>query len=172
MPPTLSSAPDLPTSDMKTWCGDPHATWHHPAWAAMLFVLMLLLSPIARAHTEFGSQIDVDHALIEARDNMSGVLKFRIHNNTGSVIHLLRVETPIASGSRIMFDAGDGRQLQLDSLGVKPEQVLDFTTSHMWVELTGLRETLRNGMHVPLRLIFNAGQWVDITGDVGTHHDH
>jgi copper(I)-binding protein len=125
-----------------------------------------------RAHTEFGPQIDVDHALIEPRNGTSAVLKFSIHNNTGSIIHLLRVDTPVASGSRIMFNAGDGRQLQLDSLGVKPEQVLDFATSHMWVELTGLRETLRNGMHVPLRLIFNAGQWVDVIGDVGAHHDH
>jgi len=71
-----------------------------------------------------------------------------------------------------MFNAGGGRQLQLDSLGVETEQNLNFATSHMWVELTGLRETLRNGMHVPLRLIFNAGQWVDVVGDVGAHHDH
>lgn len=138
----------------------------------MLFAIVLLLPPVVRAHTEFGPQIDVDHALIEPRNSTSAVLKFSIHNNTGSIIHLLRVDTPVAAGSRIMFNAGDGRQLQLDSLGVKPEQTLDFTTSHMWIELTGLREKLRNGMHVPLRLIFNDGKWVDVIGDVGTHHDH
>jgi len=71
-----------------------------------------------------------------------------------------------------MFNAGGGRQLQLDSLGVETEQNLNFATSHMWVELTGLRMTLRNGMHIPLRLIFTSGQWVEVVGDVGPHHDH
>lgn len=138
----------------------------------MLFVLVLLFPPAVRAHTEFGPQIDVDHALIEPRDGLTAILKFRIHNNTGSIIHLLRVETPVATSSKIMFNAGDGRQLQLDSLGVKPEQTLDFATSHMWVELIGLHEVLRSGMHIPLRLVFTAGQWVDVIGDVGAHHDH
>ncbi|MEL3891711.1 copper chaperone PCu(A)C [Ferrovibrio sp. MS7] len=172
MPLKLNSVSFQVTSRMKVWRDHHHVPRRHAAWALMLFVLVLLLPPAVRAHTEFGPQIDVDHALIEPRNGTSAVLKFSIHNNTGSIIHLLRVDTPIASGSRIMFNPGDGRQLQLDSLGVKPEQALDFATSHMWVELTGLRETLRNGVHVPLRLIFNAGQWVDVVGDVGPHHDH
>lgn len=145
----------------------------HAAWSLLLLGLALLLPTTVRAHIDFGPQIDVDHALIQPKqDGSSAILKFNIHNNTGSVIHLLRVETPVASGSRIMFNAGDGRQLQLDSLGVKPEQTLEFATSHMWVELTGLRQELHNGMHVPMRLIFTSGQWVDVIGDVGPHHDH
>ncbi|MBP7065154.1 copper chaperone PCu(A)C [Ferrovibrio sp.] len=172
MPSKLSSVLIRLTNCMKACRISLHASWRHTTWALVILILVPLLPTAVRAHTEFGLQINVDHVLIEPRDGTSAILKFSIQNNTRSTIHLLRIETPVASGSRIMFNSGDGRQLQLDSLGVETEQNLNFGTSHMWVELTGLRETLRNGMHVPLRLIFNAGQWVDVVGDVGAHHDH
>lgn len=172
MPSKLSSVLFRLTSRMKVWLISLHAAWRHATWALVLLALTLLLPTAIRAHTEFGPQVDVDHVLIEPRDGTSAILKFSIYNNTGSIIHLLRVETSVASGSRIMFNAGGGRQLQLDSLGVETEQNLNFATSHMWVELTGLRMTLRNGMHIPLRLIFTSGQWVEVVGDVGPHHDH
>ncbi len=139
----------------------------------IVLAIMVAIAMPASAHTDFYGLVDVDHALIQPVNGTDrAILKFRIRNNTGSVIQLLGVETPIARASRIMFDAGDDRSLPLASLGVKPEQTLEFASSHMWVELTGLTRALISGMHVPLRLRFAGDKVIDVEGDVGIHHDH
>ncbi len=139
-----------------------------------LVALASLLAPLpAVAHTDASFAVDVDHALLEpAKTGNTAIVKLRIHNNMTQPIRLLAVETPVAEGSRMMIAAGAGRALPLDSLSVLPDESLNFATSHMWIELFGLKRSLTAGMHVPLRLLFGPDHWVDVVADVGAHHDH
>lgn len=139
-----------------------------------LVALATLVAPLpAAAHTDAGFAIDVDHALLEpAKTGNTAILKLRIHNNMTQAIRLHAVQTPVAEGSRMMIAAGGGRALPLDSLSMLPDESLDFATSHMWIELFGLKRPLTAGMHVPLRLLFGQDHWVDVVADVGAHHDH
>lgn len=139
----------------------------------MAILASVAFTPPAQAHTDYYGLVDVDHVLIQpVKGTSTAVLKFRIQNNTSSVIQLLGVDSPISRNSQIMFNAGDGRNLPLGSLGVKPEQTLEFASSHMWIELSGITQTLMPGMHVPLRLKFTDGKVIDVVGDVGGHHEH
>lgn len=139
-----------------------------------LVALASLLAPLpAAAHTDAGFAVDVDHALLDpAKAGNTAIVRLRIHNNLTQAIRLLAVQTPVAEGSRMMIAAGHGRALPLDSLSVLPDESLDFATSHMWIELFGLKRPLTAGIHVPLRLLFGPDHWVDVMADVGAHHDH
>lgn len=95
---------------------------------------------LAEAHTDHASLVAVDHALLHpAKIGDNAILKLRIQNRSTQIIHLLRIETPVATGSRIVFDDGKGRVGFLDSLAIRPGDDLDLGSSHMWVELVRRR---------------------------------
>lgn len=146
-----------------------------PDIVGVLFALAFVLffsAPVA-AHTDFSYQVAVDHALLRpAKAGDNALLKLRIQNRGTSIIHLLRVESPITTGSRIIFDDGRRRSGSLESVAILPGEELDLASSHMWIELLELTEPLRDGQHVPLRLVFAFAGWVDVTADVGAHHEH
>lgn len=146
-----------------------------PQVLGLLFALVFgfFFSAPAAAHTDFSDQVAVDHALLgPAKAGDNALLKLRIQNRGTSVIHLLRVESPVTSGSRIIFDDGRRRSGSLDSVAIRPGEELDLASSHMWIELLELTEPLVLGQHVSLRIVFAPAGWVEVTADVGAHHEH
>lgn len=141
----------------------------------LLFALgfAFFLSTPAAAHTDFSYQVAVDHALLRpAKAGDNALLKLRIQNRGTNIVHLLRVESPVTRGSRIIFDDGRRRSGSLDSVAIRPGEELDLASSHMWIELIDLMEPLIDGQHVPLRIVFAPAGWVEVTADVGAHHEH
>lgn len=158
---------------LLTFLADPRLAVTRAVVVAILLLFGLTTAQFAQAHTDYESLVAVDHALLRpAKAGDSAVMKLRIQNRGTGVIHLIRVETPVATGSRIVFDDGRGSLGYLESLAIRPGEELDFASSHMWIELTGLKQPLVNGDHVELRIVFAPDGWVNVVADVGAHHDH
>lgn len=86
------------------------------------------------------------------------ILRLRILNETHSHMHLLGVATPLAKGSQIIGRISDHQTARLGSIGIPPDDALDLTTNHLWIELGPLSQEFRQGDLIPIELVFVRGR--------------
>lgn len=92
------------------------------------------------------------------------IVRFRIVNDGRDPVHLLDVETDLASESQIVARTSDRETTVLESVGIRADSELDLTTNHMWIELEGLTRAVAAGETFPLDLVFMRGRF-----DVDAH---
>lgn len=95
---------------------------------------------------------------IPASEAGKTVLRLRILNQTHSPLHLLGVATPLAKDSQIIGRISDHQTARLGSIGIRPDDMLDLTTSHLWIELGPLSHEIRQGDLIPIELVFVRGR--------------
>jgi copper(I)-binding protein len=93
-----------------------------------------------------------------ANEAEQAILRLRILNETHSPMHLLGVASPLAKGSQIVGRISDHRTARLGSIGIRPDDMLDLTTSHLWIELGPLSREIRQGDLIPIELVFVRGR--------------
>lgn len=93
-------------------------------------------------------------------------IEFRLINDSASSIVLLGATSPVARQSQLIGRIGNSETAQFDSISVPKQEVLDLTTSHMWLELKPLRQPLLPGDVIRLTLIFTHGE---LSVDVHVH---
>ena len=118
------------------------------------FLLGVLAGVPAMAHEEAVGRIQIDHPwALPAPAGGTTQLYMTIRNDGSRSVHFFGLKTPIAAASRIMF-ASPGKVGTLASITIEAECTLGLGSSHMWIELSGLKQALRIGDSFPATLEF------------------
>lgn len=96
------------------------------------------------------------------------ILHFRVINEGKNLTRLLSVETPVAIKARIMGKTENRKPVIYNSIRVREDSALDFTTNHLWIELSPLSLSINAGEIFPLELIFINNR---VRVDVHVHHN-
>jgi copper(I)-binding protein len=83
---------------------------------------------------------------------------FRIDNFSGRNLQLMGVNSDAAETTLVLVRRGGTGGRIANTVLVMQDETLDLRTSHMWVELRGLKSEVREGDLVPLELIFARGR--------------
>lgn len=126
------------------------------------WVLALSLVSFALAGTASADQLPHHHGQViveevsatPASTGNRSILRLRLTNDGYNHTHLLGVETPVAAEAWIVARTGDTETTILESITVPPEEALDMTSDHMWIELGSLKRTVELGETIPVELIF------------------
>ena len=81
-------------------------------------------------------------------------LRFTLENDLSRPFHLLEITTPVANKAVIVGRTGPEETTVMESAFIPSEGVLDLNTSHLWVELSGLKRKLAAGENFPIELDF------------------
>src|SRR3546814_6876863 len=73
-------------------------------------------------------------------------------------MHLLGVATPLAKDAHLVGRISDHKTARLGSIGIRPGDALDLTTSHLWIELGPLSQGFTQGDLIPIELVFVRGR--------------
>lgn len=93
-----------------------------------------------------GNRIQVENAYATSGPAGSSTeVRFRLVNDSGTTVVLLGVSSLIAQNSRLVARIGTLDVTELESISVPAGEVLDLTTSHLWYELSPLRNKLEAG---------------------------
>ena len=87
----------------------------------------------------------------------SSRLRFILENESSSALTFIGVDSPVAEDStiRVRIDATD--YATLESYSLKSGAILNFDTTHLWVELDALSQPLVSGDLIPISLKFVTG---------------
>jgi len=117
----------------------------------VLFAAGALNFPVGHAYADapplsLGNQIQVENAYVTSGPAASSTeVRFRLVNESGTTVVLLGVSSRIAQKSRLVARIGAQATTELQSISVPAGEVLDLTTSHLWYELSPLRNELEAG---------------------------
>lgn len=144
-----------------------------PGLRLLLLLIAASFTPVAAVPLRADQPAD-HHGRITVEDvwvtpaNEAGraILRLRILNGTHSPMHLLGVATPIAKGSQIIGRVSSHQAASLGSISILPDDRLDFTTSHLWIELGPLSREIQQGELIPIELVFVRGR---IPADAHVH---
>ncbi len=111
-----------------------------------------------------GDQVQVETAYATSGPAGSSTeVRFRLVNESGTTVVLLGVSSRIAENSRLIARIGASDTTELQSISVPAGEVLDLTTSHLWYELSPLRNKLETGDVFDLELdLVNARVMTDV----------
>ncbi len=102
---------------------------------------------------------EIEDAVLTLSDNGDyGDLRFRILNKGFDKITILGVAGIGNEQSTIMARLDDANYADLGSITLLSEENLDMTTSHMFIRLSNIRESLKAGQSIILRLILSNGE--------------
>lgn len=135
-------------------------TFRRHLFTAALFLATAMPMTWLAADTfeDIGSTMSIEAGTIaQAFAGQTARVAFQLTNHGRSGLQLKAVESAAAAGSRIVGRVGPGETSLFETVGVSPDGMLDLTTSHLWIELTGLRGALEVGDTVPVRLRFATG---------------
>ena len=88
----------------------------------------------------------------------TAIIGFRIDNFSGRNASLMGVSSQTADSASIMMRGGGVGTHVTTAVSVMQDETLDLRTSHMWVELRGLKSEIREGDLVPFELVFARGR--------------
>ena len=110
--------------------------------------------------------ISVEAAWITAAEKGGySVLHFRLVNDGRHLAHLLDINTTVADKARILARVSDHKSVVVNSLSVPADQELDLTSDHLWIKIGPLRQAVRPGQMINVKLIFLRGH-LDIEAHV------
>jgi len=114
-----------------------------------------------------GNQIQVENAYATSGPAGGATeVRFRLVNESGTTVVLLGVSSGIAQNSRFVARIGALDTTELQSISVPAGEVLDLTTSHLWFELSPMRNKLDAGDAFELELNFVGAR---VATDVHVH---
>jgi len=127
--------------------------WVYPFVA---LVLIICLSAVrADSPFEVGNNIRVEAATATpARQGGVSRIRFRVVNDSGSSLHVLGIETPVASDAKLVARIGDAVTTVLESIGVPAGESVDLTTSHLWFEVEPMVRDLVAGETFEMTIMF------------------
>lgn len=96
-------------------------------------------------------------------------VRFVLDNLSGNDVTLVGAEAPLATSGALVLHTGDGETRDVPIFLIKDQEVLDLSTSHIWIELRGLRQPLSDDDEFHFELIFRKGA-VAATAHVHTDH--
>jgi len=97
----------------------------------------------------------------------SSKMHFTIRNEDSASALFTGVRSPVATEGKIRAYVEPGVSHVLNSIPIPAGEMLNFSTSHMWVDLSGLKEGLRVGRSFPVSLKFEGGRSLAIVVTVG-----
>ena len=172
---------------MRSWPRPKHIAFHSPrsrrntrpkrVRVAVLSLILLGLLKIsaASAHMREAGDLIINHPWAEpARAGEATRLRLQVLNETRNDYHILSVTSPIAAGTRIFVSVAPNDYRQVHTLSVLPEETLRLNTSHILIELIGLKRDLKKGDRFKATLHFVNGAQLAIdvlVGDNGPGHD-
>ena len=95
-------------------------------------------------------------------------------NETPNDYHILGVTSPVAAGTRIFVSIGTAQYRQVQTLSVFADESLRLDTTHLVVELVGLKRDLKNGDRFKAMMHFVNGARLTIdvlVADMKARHD-
>lgn len=138
--------------------------------AGLVILLAGAAAPIA-AHEELAGRLLIEHPwAVPAKAGDSTQLYMRIINYGHGPIHLLGLRTALAERARIMFRAAPGKIGTLDSVLIESGGSLGLDTSHMWIEISRLKQDLRPGESFSATVEFSDGSHAPVSVVVGKTH--
>lgn len=145
----------------------------HKVKAAFVTLLVILTgSASVGAHELILGQIIVQHPwALPAKAGTSSRLYIAITNEGYSPVFFTGLKTPVANQTSIMFQSGPGEERSIEFVTVQPDETLNFATSHMWIDLRGLKRDLAPGDKFPAALEFGVGRQVLVVVSVGREHN-
>ena len=87
----------------------------------------------------------------------TAIIGFRIDNFSGRNVLLMGVSSENAETALMMMRGGGAGTHIATGVSVFQDETLDLRTSHMWVELRGLKSAIEDGDLVPFELLFARG---------------
>ncbi len=118
-------------------------------------VFAALASASADEPPDYHGQVSIEDVWVTpAKEGDRSILRLRIKNESQGHIHLLGATTPFAEDAQIVGRISDHETARLDSIGIRPEDDLDLTTGHLWIELAPLTREIRRGESIPVELVF------------------
>ena len=133
---------------------------------AVLFAAAAVPASV-QAHQDDLGDIVVSHAYAEpATKGGASRVRFGIENTSGQTIQLLGMEIEAAQSSEIRVDIGDGQSAPLNSLGIRPGEIVEFERT-AWVQLYNLKRPLVTGKMVEGHLMIAGWPCIPIQVSVG-----
>lgn len=99
-----------------------------------------------------------DAVATPANAGETAIIGFRIDNFSARNVSLMGVSSQIADSASIMMRGGGVGTQVTTAVSVMQDETLDLRTSHMWVELRGIKSEIREGDLVPFELVFARGR--------------
>lgn len=134
--------------------------------AGTLMMILVTTQSYADEISESYDGILVEDAYVQTdfREPIA-VLKLKISNFSSSDTTLLGVKTKNFSNARLLMNGSDQEVVEVDSLTILQEETLNLDTSHIWVELSGLRQAIKIGEKIEFDLLFSTGE-VSASADI------
>ncbi|CAH1387966.1 hypothetical protein [Candidatus Nitrotoga sp. M5] len=132
----------------------------------IMFILVYLITALGSASmvlsddlvADFQSaQITEAHLLLD-EDANSGVLSFRITNNSSGNLTILGVTDTGHMQSKIIVRLDDTNYAELGSITLLREENLDLTTTHIFIQLSNITEPIKADQKIDLKLVFTNGE--------------
>ena len=102
---------------------------------------------------------EIENAVLTLSDHGNyGDLQFRILNKSFNKLTILGVTGIGNEQSAIMARLDDINYANLGSITLLSEENLDLTTSHMFIRLSNIEESLKAGQSIKLKLILSNGE--------------
>lgn len=98
-----------------------------------------------------------DAVVLAAQTGGNSELRFRLVNESSENLILIGVTSESVSDASILAQTGHGLSEKLASIPVRAEETLDLHSSHLKIELTGLKRNFLRGELVPLTLVMLRG---------------
>lgn len=133
-----------------------------PAWVVSIALALPWTSAADETITSL-LDIAVEDASLAVEDDGAYRLRFRLVNDSPTEIVLTGVESKNATSGELIFHSHHGSSETIESMPLKPDEEIDFSTSHLQARLIGLTPT---GKSVPFTLILVNGK---ISGEAHVH---
>jgi len=100
----------------------------------------------------------VDATATPAHAGGKTVIRFRIVNDGPARIHLLGIATPVAAAPRLMARVDAMRAVDIGSIAIAPDEVLDATGGQLWFEVEPVEREIAAGDTFPVIFEFGDGR--------------
>ncbi|MGE0748635.1 MAG: hypothetical protein AB7K86_25460 [Rhodospirillales bacterium] len=96
----------------------------------------------------------VDATATPAHAGGKTIIRFRVVNDGPARIHLHGIATPVAAAPRLMARVDANRAVDIGSIVIAPDEVLDGTGAQLWFEAEPVERELAAGQSFPATFEF------------------
>lgn len=100
----------------------------------------------------------VDATATPAHAGGKTIIRFRVVNDGPARIHLHGIATPVAAAPRLMARVDANRAVDIGSIAIAPDEVLDGTGSQLWFEAEPVERDIAAGETFPVIFEFGDGR--------------
>lgn len=127
-----------------------------PSPVATVALIATIAVGVAADETTEGWDVTVEDAMVAvAQQGGQSVLRFRLDNASSQDFVLRGARSSVAGSAIIMMRMPVVGPMEPDQVIVPRGELVDFSTSHLWVELSDLNDDLLPNEMIEFELIFN-----------------